>query len=107
MRATAVRSAITSMVVGMALNIVCWWVNGGMPVMGWAQRTGWAHHVATNADRLPWLWDRIAVFGFIVSVGDLLLAAGVLLSSPARRLPATGSASSRAWSGPARPLELW
>jgi hypothetical protein len=54
-------------------------VNGGMPAMGWAQRTGWAHHVATNNDRLPWLWECIAVFGFIISVGDLLLAAGLLL----------------------------
>jgi len=75
----AVRSAIASVAVGMALNTVCWWVNGGMPVQGWAQQSNWAHHLATDLDKLPWLWDRFAMFGLIFSVGDLFLVAGFLL----------------------------
>ena len=68
------------MVAGTAMNMTSWWVNHGMPVLNWARESDWVHHAATDADHLPWLWDRVPLpFGFIASFGDFFLAAGFLL----------------------------
>jgi hypothetical protein len=76
---------------GLALNLVVIAPNGGMPVDAAALRRAGAeavtiegnakHHLMTEDDVLPFLGDVIAVpkpAGLIMSVGDVLLYAGVM-----------------------------
>jgi hypothetical protein len=47
------RIGALAMVAGTAMNVIPWWINGGMPVVNWARTSDWLHHKATTAERLP------------------------------------------------------
>lgn len=68
------------MALGGAMNFTALVVNDGMPVVGMpAAYADSVHHLATPADRLPALWDRIPVPGGIASPGDVLLWLGMVV----------------------------
>jgi hypothetical protein len=93
------RPGMLLVLVGLALNAVVSLANGGMPVAGEALVAlgGQAavepgkHQLLTEATHLPWLADVIPVpfLRSVLSVGDLLLAAGVgiLVVAQMRRFP--------------------
>lgn len=62
---------------GAALNVLCWAVNKGMPVVGSVSSNA-RHHTATSVDKLPLLWDRINVGLAWISIGDVMIIAGGL-----------------------------
>jgi hypothetical protein len=62
---------------GWLLNFSAWAVNGGMPVAGESD-TDWLHHPATSEDRWPLLWDHIPMWGARWSIGDCVIALGVI-----------------------------
>jgi hypothetical protein len=80
--------------IGLLLNLTVVVANGGMPVQPEAitraggdvatlQTTGTKHHVMTDEDVLWRLGDVIAVpppFGFVLSIGDVLLYGGICYS---------------------------
>lgn len=80
---------MVSVLLGLALNVVAISANGAMPVSPQAaERSGAAtsvgdagveHEVLDEETVLPWLGDVIPVpgLGLVLSLGDLLLAAGI------------------------------
>ena len=95
--------------VGLVLNTLVIAANGGMPVLAraadvagvdWAQAVRDPLHVSGSGARLSWLGDIVPVLNplhrEVVSVGDLLVAAGVGLLvvtglRQGRRLPRPGT----------------
>lgn len=75
---------------GAALNAAVVLANGAMPVAA-AMAAGGRHRPLERGDALVVLADVMPVFGVLVSLGDLVLAAGLLVLVPALMRPTRGS----------------
>jgi Family of unknown function (DUF5317) len=95
--------------IGFLFNVIVIALNGAMPVSRWAAEVagagdtlpvGLKHEWSGNDTILPWLADVIPVpFGSVVSVGDLVLGAGIawfVYSSTLRTNPDRLRATERA-----------
>lgn len=69
--------------VGLALNALVVWVNGGMPVHGGDPGLSGKHHAEHPGDTLTFLDDRIPVdpLGEVLSFGDMVLAVGLAVTT--------------------------